>query len=384
MHTPAAHPHEHDHLALLHLLDAGGAAEPRRRLLAAWDSPAAALDAGPGAWRAAGLDQAQAAQLARRPQIDAQTRQWLAGPGHRLIGWSDPDYPPLLRATASPPLALFVAGDADLLWHPAIAIVGSRAATAQGRDNAAAFARALAAAGFATCSGMALGIDTSAHLATVDAGGATIAVLGCGVDQPYPRSNSRLHGRIVAGGAVVSEHPPGTVARREHFPSRNRIIAGLSLGTLVVEAATRSGALITARLAAEAGREVFALPGSIHNPMARGCHRLIRDGAALVETPGELVEALQPVAMELGQALRRRLDGPPSAAGVPAPAPVATDRFDTPDYQNLWQALGHDPTPMDLLVERTGLTPAVLSSMLLPMELDGRVSKEHGRYARKS
>jgi DNA processing protein len=186
--------------------------------------------------------------------------------------------------------------------------------------------------------------------------------------------------RVVAGGAVLSEHPPGTPARASHFPSRNRIIAGLSLGTLVVEAALRSGALITARLAAEAGREVFALPGSLDNPLARGCHRLIRDGAALVESPEEVVAALAPVAEALAGQLRGRLD---DAEGASATAPSVQPPSD-PDHKRLWSALGHDPTGLDELAARTGLTVASLSSMLLLMELDGRVVNEHGRYARRT
>jgi len=184
-------------------------------------------------------------------------------------------------------------------------------------------------------------------------------------------------------GAVVSEHPPGTGALRQHFPSRNRILVRLSLGTLVVEAALRSGALITARLAAEAGREVFALPGSLDNPLARGCHRLIRDGAALVESPEEVVDALAPVAAALAGLLRGRLAAPGAAsstasAGVGEGPPPEGD-----DPKLLWSALGHDPTPLDVLAERTGLTVASLSSMLLAMELDGRVVNDHGRYARR-
>ncbi|MDQ3495637.1 MAG: DNA-protecting protein DprA, partial [Pseudomonadota bacterium] len=217
--------------------------------------------------------------------------------------------------------------------------------------------------------------------------GRTVAVLGTGIDVPYPRANIGLHARIAAAGVVVSEHPPGTGVRREHFPSRNRIIAGLALGTLVVEAAARSGALITARLAAEAGREVFALPGSIHNPKVRGCHRLIRDGAALVEGPDEVIAALAPLATELGDALRARLAVPSSVPGSAAAiTATTTDTYasNPPDHQRLWTALGHDPTGMDRLVERTGLTAAELSSMLLLMELEGRVAVEHGRYSRKS
>ncbi|HLM53709.1 MAG TPA: DNA-processing protein DprA, partial [Pseudoxanthomonas sp.] len=235
--------------------------------------------------------------------------------------------------------------------------------------------------GVAVISGMAAGIDAAAHEAALAHDGVTVAVLGTGPDIAYPRSNTILRDRIAERGAVVSEHPPGTGARPGHFPSRNRILAGLALGTLVVEAAERSGALITARLAAESGREVFAVPGSIHNPMARGCHRLIRDGACLVDSAAEVLAALSPVARELAHALRGRLG---DAAPVPHVQATAAHAPLAPDYQPLWLALGHDPTGMDLLVERTGLTAAELSSMLLVMELDGRVAVEHGRYSRKS
>ena len=186
---------------------------------------------------------------------------------------------------------------------------------------------------------------------------------------------------LAAQGAVVSEHPPGTLAKPAHFPSRNRILAGLALGTLVIEATERSGALITARQAGDCGREVFAVPGSIHNPLARGCHRLIRDGAGLVESAQEVLDALVPMASELAEFLRGRLAG---SATRPHVGPDNVLAPLNPDYQPLWLALGHDPTGMDLLVERTGLTPAELSSMLLVMELDGRVAVEHGRYSRKT
>src|SRR5690606_37911757 len=401
--------------------------------------------------RDAGLDAAQVRALeAARPSPHA--RDWLAVPGQRLLGWHDPDYPALLRRMPAPPLGLFVAGDAGLLWHPCVAVVGTRAPTAGGRDHARGFATALARAGLGVCSGLAAGIDTVAHGAALEAGGATIAVLGSGLDRPYPRANAGLlrevaargvavsehppgtgarrehfpaRNRIIAGlslgtlvveaahrsgalitarlaadagrgvfarsgsgldrpypranagllrevaarGVAVSEHPPGTGARREHFPARNRIIAGLSLGTLVVEAAHRSGALITARLAADAGREVFAIPGSIRNPMARGCHRLLRDGAVLVEEPAEVVPALGPVAQALADALRTRLQAPINAAGHACEAVSNASPRPDPDYQRLWSALGHDPSPMDQLLERTGLTAAQASSMLLLMEL---------------
>ncbi|WP_202845472.1 DNA-processing protein DprA [Luteimonas saliphila] len=373
-----------DALALLRLLDAGGASAPRRRLLERCGTPAQALAAGEHAWREAGLVGAQVRALGADTGATACVRDWLAKPGHRLIGWHDPDYPALLRRIQSPPLALFSAGDANLLWHPAVAVVGTRAPTAGGRDHAREFALAIARAGFAVCSGLAAGIDTAAHLAALAGDGATIAVLGSGVDVPYPRANAGLHRDIEARGLVVSEHPPGTAARREHFPARNRIIAGLALGTVVIEAAQRSGALITARLAADAGREVFAVPGSIRNPLARGCHRLIRDGATLVEAADEVTAALAPVAQSLADALRRRLQAPICDPAGASAVPVGAPRQDDPDYQRLWSAIGHDPSPMDQLLERTGLTTAELSSMLLVMELDGRIVLEHGRYYRKS
>lgn len=369
--------------ALLKLIAAGGAVTPRRGLLDAHGTASAVLAARASAWRAGGLSDQQIQRLQNPDEADLQrTLAWLELPGHHLIGWQDADYPPMLRRISSPPLALFIEGDPNLLWRPAVAVVGSRSPTAGGRDNAYAFSRALAAAGIVVVSGMAAGIDTAAHEAALAAPeGATVAVLGTGPDLAYPPANAGLRDRIAARGVLVSEHPPGTGAKAAHFPSRNRIIAGLALGTLVVEAAERSGALITARLAGESGREVFAVPGSIHNPLARGCHRLIRDGAGLVESAQEVIAALAPLASELAYALRTRLD-----EAEPRPLPVTSQAPGNrePDYQKLWEALGYDPTGMDQLVARTGLTAAELSSMLLVMELDGRVAVEHGRYQRKT
>ena len=312
-----------------------------------------------------------------------------------LLPRHHPDFPALLRRAPDPPRVLHVAGDPLLLWHPAVAIVGSRSPSAAGADHAFAFARSLARAGFCIVSGLAAGIDAAAHRGALAAGGRTIAVLGCGVDIAYPPRNRDLHAEITAKGAVVSEYPEGTSARPFQFPRRNRIVASLALGTVVIEAALRSGALITARLAAEAGREVFAVPGSIHNPKARGCHRLIREGASLIEGPDEIIAALAPLAQSLADSLRGRLEenagrearspSPPTSnvmegpMGTALPAPIGGD----PNYQRLWKALGHDPTGMDALAARTGLTAAELSSMLLIMELDGQVAVEHGRYSRK-
>jgi len=372
--------------ALLKLQALPGAVAPRRRLLDEFGTPAAALAAGPRAWREAGLDETQTVALAQcADETLAAARAWLAQPGNHLLGWHDPAYPPQLRRLSSPPLALFVDGDPALLWHPSVAIVGSRAPSPGGRDNARRFARDLADAGFSVLSGLAAGIDTAAHEGALAApSGLTVAVLGTGPDVAYPRENAALRDRIAARGAVVSEHLPGTQARPSHFPSRNRILAGLSLGTLVVEAALRSGALITAKQAADAGREVFAVPGSIHNALARGCHQLIRDGAALAETADEVIAAVLPVAASLATTLRNRLEGPISTSVEAATATLSPALLDDPDYHKLWTALGHDPTGMDRLIERTGLTAAELSSMLLVMELEGLVSNRHGRYTRKT
>ncbi len=385
MPTTATPTHD-DPEALTRLLLAGGPAASRRQLLQAHGSAAAALAAGSEAWHAAGLDAGQRAALrgGDNSRALATAMDWLARPGHHVIACTDPDYPPLLRDSPGAPLGLFIAGDPALLWHPMVAVVGSRNPSAAGREHATAFSRAFARAGFGIASGLALGIDACAHAAALDADAPTVAVLGCGPDIAYPAANAALLARIAGHGAVVSEFPPGTRPLREYFPARNRIVAALSLGTLVVEAALRSGALITARLAADAGREVFAIPGSLHNPMARGCHRLIREGAALVESPDEVIATLKPVAHVLAHALHGRLHGPTSCAEPPSAAPGVDPERDNPDYNRLWEALGHDPTDMDRLVARTGLTTAEVSSMLLLMELEGRVLVEHGRYSRTS
>lgn len=325
-------------------------------------------------------------RLAALRQPDARTlardRAWLLEPGHRLLAWGDGDYPPLLAQSPSPPPILFVAGDASLLWRPQVAVVGSRRPTAAGRERARRFADVFTRAGWLVTSGLADGIDAEAHGGALAAGGATVAVVGTGLDRPYPAKNAGLQRRIAAGaGVVLGEHPPGTDALPTHFPSRNRIVAALSLGTVVIEAALRSGALITARLAAECGREAFAVPGSPDNPLARGCHRLIRDGAALVEAPDEVLEALAPRLADIAPGLRDRLAALP---GDPPPRSARGQPNGEPDHNLLWSALGHDPTPLDVLATRTGLTVAELSSMLLLMELDGRVVADNGRYARRS
>lgn len=377
---PLPHP-ERTCRAWMCLLRAPGIGGVRLRdLLERFGSVDAVLDAGPAAWRAAGVP-AAAIDWLRAPDAGriAADLDWLVQPRHHLVTWDSADYPELLRRSPQSPAALFVVGEPTLLWHAQIAIVGSRNPSDGGRANARDFSRTLSRSGLLVTSGLADGIDAAAHRAALDVGRPTLAVIATGADLVYPIVNRELSANIAENGAIVSEFPPGTEARREHFPRRNRIIAGLSLGTLVVEAALRSGALITARLAAEAGREVFALPGSIHNPLAKGCHRLIRDGAALVESAPEIVEALAPHAGQLADALRTRLADDGATTGMFDP--LRSQQSVDPDYRALHAALGHDPVAIDVLAERTGLTVEALSSMLLLMELDGRVSAAHGRYA---
>ena len=374
-----------DARSLLILLRSGASATALRALLDQLGSADAVLAAGPDGWRPAALG-AEAIAAIRAPdelRLEADL-EWLDQPEHHLLGWHSGDYPELLRSSAHPPAALFVVGDPNLLWHPQVAVVGSRRPTSGGRDNARAFARAFGRAGLAVTSGLAEGIDTAAHLGAMESS-RTIAVLGTGPDVCYPPGNAPLMATVAATGALVTEHPPGTPGLRQHFHSRNRLIAGLALATVVIEAAVRSGALITARMAVDAGRDVFALPGSIHNPMARGCHRLIRQGAGLAETPGEVIDALAPLAASLAGALRGRLAG--AARGVDAGLAWLDAQgsvgVGSAGEQLLWRALGHDPVTVDQLCERTGLTLGPLSAMLLAMELEGKISAEHGRYSRR-
>jgi DNA processing protein len=340
---------------------------------------------------AAPLGELAEAWLARPDEVQlAADLAWLAEPGHRLLRCTEADFPPQLENIPQPPAVLFVVGDASLLLYPQVAIVGARGASAAGLAHARAFARALADAGFAITSGMADGIDGAAHTAALDASAKTLAVIGTGADRVYPRKHHALARRIAAHGVLVSEFPPGTPARPDHFPRRNRIISGLALGTLVIEAGLRSGSLITARLAAEQGREVFALPGSIHNPLARGCHRLIRDGARLVETAAEIVETLTPAARMLGGELAARLDavggetlGPAQAEGGANLACAHSGEWGDSEYRRLLAELGHAPTTLDELVQRTGQSAAALSAMLLMLELEARVEPLPGnRYQR--
>jgi DNA processing protein len=295
------------------------------------------------------------------------TEHWLAtSPAHALLTLADADYPQALLSTADPPAVLFAVGRLDLLNRPSIAIVGSRNATQQGMANAEGFATSLARAGVTIVSGLALGIDAAAHRGALaaESDASTIAVVGTGVDLVYPASNRALTQEIRARGLVLSELALRTPAIAHNFPRRNRIIAGLARGVLVVEAALRSGSLITARLAAESGRDVFAIPGSIHSPLARGCHRLIRDGAKLVESAQDILE-------DMGLPASR---APAAPRGEPAAAA---------DEDPLLALIGHDPVGLDALAQRSGRTAGELSAALLELELAQHIERLPGnRYQR--
>lgn len=313
------------------------------------------------------------------PERLAAGERWLEHPRHHLITLADPLYPPLLRRIDGCPLALFVNGDPDVLLRPQIALVGSRNATGGGLEIAAEFATVLAGAGLTVTSGLALGVDGRAHQAAMDAGGTTVAVAGTGPDRVYPARHRDLARRIVDNGAVISSFAPGVGPRPGHFPARNRIITGVSAGVVVIEAGERSGSLITARLAGEQGREVFAVPGSIRNPMARGCHRLIRQGARLVEHADEVIAELGPLIGELAGELRDML----AAEGATEPARGSDCEPPEGKARELLDAIGFDPTSIDEIIVRTGMTTQAISSMLLELELEGRVEAlGGGRYCR--
>ena len=298
--------------------------------------------------------------------------RWIERDGNDFIAWNSPRYPAQLAEIADPPPGLFVRGDARLLPAVQLAIVGSRRPSADGRRIAAAFARDLAAGGVTITSGMALGIDAAAHRGALDAHGTTVAVLGNGLESIYPSSHRALADEIASRGALVSEFPCDCPARPFHFPRRNRIISGLSVGVLVVEAGLRSGSLITARLALEQGREVFAVPGCIRNPMARGCHKLIRDGAKLVETIDDVVEELGPLARYVSG---RRSD--PGAEVRPAKALDAGSKL-------LLDNIGYQPVSIDFLIEATTIPPGLTASLLSQLEIAGLVEAlPGGNYVRR-
>lgn len=301
---------------------------------------------------------------------------WAGKPGNRILTLADPDYPQLLLESADPPSLLYVKGRVELLNRPALAIVGSRNATPQGLKDAEALAADLAAQGLTIVSGLALGIDGAAHRGGLKGEGGSIAIIGTGADRIYPSRHKELALQLATEGAIVSEFPLGTPAVAHNFPRRNRIIAGMAKGCLVVEAALESGSLITARLAAELGREVFAIPGSIHSPVAKGCHRLIQQGAKLVQEARDIVEEIGPFDPPGCKPERTPL----STGNTPATAPILD-----PGQAAVLDALGHDPANLDQLLQRTGLTTEALCAILVTLELADRVaSLPGGRYQRLS
>ena len=303
--------------------------------------------------------------------------RWSQQTGHKLIAYGDPDYPPALRELPTPPVVLFALGDVSLLSEPQLTVVGSRRPSLAGLENAKTLSRELAQAGLVISSGLAAGIDTAAHLETLAVKAPTIAVVGTGLDLVYPARNKALAQDIAAQGLLISEFSCGMPPLAPNFPQRNRLMAALSLGVLVIEATNRSGSLITARLASEYGREVFAVPGSIRNPCASGCHRLIRDGAHLVESAHDVLLVLSP---EL-QRLTEKTDRPPNERRDKKPS--ARQEALSPDHRHLLDNMAYDePAAVDELVERSGLTAAEVSSMLLILELEGWVRSEHHLYAR--
>ncbi|MDN5937345.1 MAG: DNA-processing protein DprA [Salinisphaera sp.] len=344
-----------------------------QRLLARCGDAQGIRRASASLWREAGLREAGTTWL-RSPDADllAKDRAWLASPGCGLITWHDPGYPSSLRELPDAPAWLFARGDADLLDAPGCAIVGSRNPSRAGVGHARRLAHDLAKSGLVIVSGLADGIDAAAHQGALDADGMTVAVCGTGLDQVYPKRNLDLARAIGERGLLVSEFAPGMPPKPGHFPRRNRLIAGLTLGSVIVEAAGRSGSLITARLAMEYGREVFAMPGSVDNPLARGCHRLLRDGARLVETAADVLEELAPL-LPGRAALDRQ-----------ASEPVVDREVADPEQQALLACLGHSPARVDELVERSGLTADAVSSMLLILELQDLVTPlPGGAFLRK-
>jgi DNA processing protein len=296
-----------------------------------------------------------------------RTIDWVAANGHWLIAWDDPAYPRMLLSLPDPPPVFLYVGERTLLNRPALAIVGSRNATPRGMEHAEAFAAALSDAGLAIVSGLALGIDAAAHRGGLAGAGRSIAVIGTGPDKVYPAANKALAKELARNGGLLSEFGLGTPPLRGNFPRRNRILSGLSRGVLVVEAALDSGSLITARLAAEQGRDVFAIPGSIDSPFSKGCHRLIRDGAKLVETAADVLE-------ELGLAADAAKEIDP-----PTDGPAASDAA-----HSVFAAMGHDPAAVDVLSGRTGLAADVVTAALVELELLGRVALLPGGIYQRS
>lgn len=342
----------------------GLGARPTLDLIGRYGSAAAAVGAGASGWQSAGVSREIWNALEQiDPTLIESDLTWCEVESRGLIPWTDARYPARLREIASAPPALFYRGDPDLLELPQLAIVGSRNATPQGLETAEGFAAELARRGLVITSGLALGVDGAAHRGALGAQGHTIAVCATGLDRVYPARHKALAEQIEREGLLLSEFAPGTAPRAEHFPRRNRLISGLSVGVLVIEAARESGSLITARLAAEQGREVFAIPGSIHNVMARGCHQLIRQGAKLVETVDDILEE---IGSQIGEWTRRTAESPREG------------KQEQHRYQNVLDALGDQPQSLDVLVEKLGMSVDVLSTALLELELEGRLATTHG------
>jgi DNA processing protein len=359
-------PQDSDLAAWLRLtLIPGLGGQGQRRLLQTFGLPEAVFKARGSELRAA-LGDTLATALANQ-DVDAEIETalaWASEPGNHLVSLADPAYPRELLTSDDPPILLYAKGRVELLQQPMLAIVGSRNATRQGELDAEAFAANLSSAGLTIVSGMALGIDAAAHRGGLKGKNSTVAVIGTGIDRIYPARNAGLARQIAENGLIISEFPLGMGPLAHNFPRRNRIIAGLGRGCLVVEAAERSGSLITARLAAEAGREVFAIPGSIHSALARGCHRLIRQGAKLVESAEDILEEL------------KWEDVVRPISSIDTETTPATD-----EELKVINALGDAPCDLEALATRSGLTPDALLAMLLPMELDGRIaSLPGGRY----
>lgn len=354
----------------------------RRRLLAGFGDIDRIAGASPGELRGAGV-RAEAAAVLRGDDCPAGLRadlDWAAAPGCHLLTPDHPDWPTRLSTLDDTPPVLYVRGDPEVLGQPALAIVGSRNPTPAGAETAHQLAHHLAAAGLVIVSGLAYGIDAAAHEGALAAGGLTVAVAGTGVDRIYPARHAELARRIAAEGALVSELPIGTAPARAAFPQRNRIVTGLCLGTLVVEAAVQSGSLVSARHAMEQGREVFAIPGSIHSPLARGCHRLIRQGAKLVETAEDILEELAPQIAAPTRGEPRAATAGTAAMDPPEQAEAAAD----PEYAQVLAALDWEPRGVDDIAGRAGLGPGEVASMLLRLELDGVIrTVPGGLYQRR-
>lgn len=340
--------------------------ETQRQLLKVFGGPDAVFAASPSALRGALGGGLVERLLTHDSAADVESAlAWAAQPGNHILTLADAAYPQALLTAADPPVLLYAKGDIDLLNRPAFAMVGSRNATKQGEANAEAFAQLLASSGLTIVSGLAAGIDAAAHRGALKESASTIAVIGTGLDRIYPARNESLARDVAEKGCIVSEFALGTPPIANNFPRRNRLIAGMARGCLVVEAAKQSGSLITARLAAEAGREVFAIPGSIHSPQSKGCHALIKQGAKLVESAQDILEELH----------WENIVNPATIVNMPSVAEAETDP--------LLVALGGDPCDLDTLAARTGLPADALLARLFSLEMDGRIAQlPGGRYQR--